>query len=98
MAQGHPALEPWPRLEDYRAVIASDYKPMVALFGPQAGAIAHLARDGAEATLCGIPRSALSPYEDLDEPLCNQCVDWHWKVIHAQQSPHGGEVRRNRPV
>ena len=67
-------------VSDYRSVIGRDYRPVVANFGPQAGALAHLVREGAEASLCGIPKSALAPYEDLDEPICASCIAWHSKL------------------
>ena len=67
-------------LIDYRTVLGPQYRPVVANVGPQAGAIAHLVRLGAEASLCGIPVSALGDYEDLDEPICPRCIAWHLKL------------------
>ncbi|HEY0830020.1 MAG TPA: hypothetical protein VGE99_02680, partial [Candidatus Dormibacteraeota bacterium] len=46
-----------------------------------AGAVAerdsvlHLVREDAEASLCGIPRSALDD-PVLDQLVCSDCVDW----------------------
>jgi hypothetical protein len=62
--------------DDLRAVIADDYRTVIARVGPQAGSIAHLLHEGAEATLCGVPRAILAPYEDLDEPICSRCIEW----------------------
>lgn len=38
------------------------------------GDVRHLVRDGAESSLCGVPRAALDPRDDGD--LCPNCVDW----------------------
>lgn len=61
---------------DVRAVLTGEYRTVVAEVGPQAGAIAHIVREGAEAALCGLPRATLGSYEDLDEPVCSSCVTW----------------------
>ena len=63
-------------MEDIRAVLSGDYRTVVAEVGPQAGALAHIVRTGAEAALCGFPRAALASYEDVDEPVCGACVAW----------------------
>jgi hypothetical protein len=62
---------------DYRTILTDDYRTVVSRVGFQAGALAHVIHDGADESLCGIPRSALSPYEDLDEPVCPKCIEWH---------------------
>lgn len=37
----------------------------------------HLVRDGAEASLCGIPVPALSPRGRFDNAVvCRDCIDW----------------------
>lgn len=69
--------------DDYRTVIADDYRTVIARVGPQAGSVAHLLREGAEATLCGVPQSILQPYEDLDEPMCLRCIDWLSKLQNS---------------
>ena len=63
-------------MEDIRARLTHDYLTVVTRVGPQAGALAHIIRTGAEAALCGFPRAALGSYEDLDEPVCSSCVTW----------------------
>lgn len=40
------------------------------------GAVLHLVRDGAEASLCGLPRSSLGPSEDCPQVVCGSCIDW----------------------
>ncbi len=65
---------------DYRTVLTSDYITVISRVGFQAGAIAHLLRDGAEATLCGIQRSVLADFEDLDEPVCHRCIGEHARL------------------
>lgn len=66
---------------DHRSVMGDDYRSVIARVGPQAGAIAHLVRQGAEASLCGLPRNALGDYEDVDEPICPRCVEWLERVL-----------------
>jgi hypothetical protein len=63
-----------------RSLVPSAYLTVIARVGPQAGAVAHLIHEGAEATLCGIARSSLAHFEDLDEPICFRCVEWMMKV------------------
>ena len=65
---------------DYRTVLGDEYRTVVSRVGFQAGAVAHVVRDGSEASLCGIPRSALAAFEDLDEPVCLKCIEWHAKL------------------
>jgi len=37
----------------------------------------HLVREDAEASLCGLPRAAMSSTGDLDETtVCRKCIDW----------------------
>ena len=41
------------------------------------GLLVHLVREDAEASLCGLPRSSLSPSGTLDKAqVCRNCVDW----------------------
>ena len=68
-------------MEDIRALLNDEYRTVVARVGPQAGALAHIVRAGAEAALCGVPRAALGLYHDLDEPVCNSCVAWYSKLM-----------------
>ncbi|HYM97884.1 MAG TPA: hypothetical protein VET26_11320 [Candidatus Sulfotelmatobacter sp.] len=75
-------------LEDLRAIITDDYRAVIARVGPQAGSIAHLLHRGAEATLCGVPKSSLATFEDLDEPICPRCIEW----LHRQ--PRSGWSRQ----
>ncbi len=63
-------------MDDVRALLSGDYRTVVAEVGPQAGALAHIVRTGAEAALCGFPSSALASCEDVDEPVCGACVTW----------------------
>jgi hypothetical protein len=65
---------------DYRTVLGDEYRTVVSRVGFQAGAVAHVVRDGSEASLCGIPRSALTAFEDLDEPVCLKCIEWHARL------------------
>ena len=84
-------------LDDYRTVIGPEFRTVVADFGPQAGVLAHLVRSGAEASLCGIPRSSLGDYEDLDEPVCASCIAWHARMLTVGKSTSQQPVRPTRP-
>ena len=44
--------------------------------GPVGPAPLHLIRDDAEASLCGIPRVALSAGSGLDDVVCADCLTW----------------------
>jgi hypothetical protein len=72
-----PRLVRW---NDYRTVLSDDYRTVISRVGLQAGAISHIVRDGAEATLCGIGRSVLADFEDLDEPVCPKCIEEHARL------------------
>ena len=67
-------------MDDIRALLNGDYRTVVAEVGPQAGALAHIVRTGAEAALCGVPAAALGSYEDVDEPVCGACVGWYARL------------------
>jgi hypothetical protein len=45
--------------------------------------VLHLVRDGAEASLCGLPRSALGPGSDATELVCEDCIEWLPKRMDA---------------
>ena len=66
-----------PRWNDYRTVLTVEYGTVISRVGFQAGAIAHVVRDGADASLCGVPLSQLGVFEDLDEPVCQKCIAEH---------------------
>jgi len=68
------------RWNDYRTVLSDDYRTVISRVGFQAGAIAHILRDGADATLCGIQRSVLVDFEDVDEPVCLKCIEEHARL------------------
>jgi len=53
------------------------YKAMVKRSGGPSGGAAqiHVISDGAEASLCGVPRSSLGPIGTMDDVLCQGCVD-----------------------
>jgi hypothetical protein len=38
--------------------------------------VLHLVRDDAEASLCGIPESALGPGSVTDQRVCSECIEW----------------------
>ncbi len=65
---------------DIRALLTGEYRTVAAEVGPQAGALAHIVRTGAEAALCGVPRAELGPCEDVDEPVCTSCVAWYSRL------------------
>ena len=75
------------RWNDYRTVLGEDYRTVICLVGFQAGSIAHILRDGAQATLCGIQRPLLARFEDLDEPVCPKCIAQHARI--EVESPTG---------
>ena len=53
-----------------------DYRVLVVRTGRESLADRlHLVREDAEATLCGIPRSALGPGQG-GELVCPDCIDW----------------------
>jgi len=52
--------------------------------------VLHLVREDAEASLCGIPRSALLDPE-LDQLVCADCIDW----LHKRRMVSG---RFSRPT
>ncbi|HSS61374.1 MAG TPA: hypothetical protein VLK30_07955 [Candidatus Limnocylindrales bacterium] len=47
----------------------------------------HLARDDAEASLCGIPHTALGPGRLQDDFVCLDCIDWlvRRRMVSGQQ-------------
>jgi len=45
--------------------------------------VLHLVRDGSEASLCGLPRSALGPGSDTTELVCETCIEWLPKRMDA---------------
>jgi hypothetical protein len=47
--------------------------------GPSSGALLHLIREDAEASLCGIPRPSLGTGGSLDEVVCADCLVWFEK-------------------
>jgi hypothetical protein len=61
-----------PPTPSYRALIKRSANP-------SAGALLHLIRDYAEASLCGIPRPSLGPGGSFDELVCAECLDWFEK-------------------
>jgi len=55
---------------------AHDYRAFsLRLTSLEADSVVHLVREDAEASLCGIPRSALGPAL-IDEYVCSKCVEW----------------------
>lgn len=44
--------------------------------GEGTGALLHLIRDDAEASLCAIPRSSLTGAGSLDQLVCAACLEW----------------------
>jgi hypothetical protein len=49
----------------------------LALLGSDRDAVLHLVREDAEASLCGAPRSTLSPRGHIDGVMvCRDCIDW----------------------
>ena len=42
----------------------------------KSGSALHLVREDAEASLCGIPRTALGAGGLADEFVCVDCIDW----------------------
>ena len=49
----------------------------IAALGHQTACLVHLVREDAEATLCGLPRSALSTEGRIDNTtVCRECIDW----------------------
>jgi hypothetical protein len=43
----------------------------------QSGVEVHLVREGAEASLCGLPRASLSSTALIENvQVCRDCVDW----------------------
>jgi hypothetical protein len=55
---------------------AHDYRAFSVRLTPlKADSLVHLVREDAEASLCGIPRSALGPAL-VDEYVCSECVEW----------------------
>jgi hypothetical protein len=57
-------------------VAARDYRALVVRTGEEGLAdLAHLVREDAEASLCGMPRSALGPGAG-GELVCPDCIDW----------------------
>jgi len=69
-----------PRWNDYRTVLTDEFRTVISTVGFQAGALAHIVRDGAVAALCGVPLSQLGNYEDLDEPICQECIREHARL------------------
>ena len=68
------------RWNDYRTVLGDEYRTVISRVGYQAGALAHIVRDGAGASLCGVPLSHLGTFEDLDEPVCAKCIGQHARL------------------
>jgi hypothetical protein len=54
--------------------------------GPTGGSPIHLVRDGAEASLCGLPRVTLGPVGTMDELMCPACIEWLPKRMAATSS------------
>src|SRR5579864_1031059 len=54
-----------------------DYRALVLRAGGRdGGSVLHLVREDAEASLCGIPRSALGPGHEADDLVCPDCIEW----------------------
>ena len=53
----------------YRALI-------VRAANPPGGSVLHLVRDGAEASLCGLPLATLGTGESEGGRVCPECIDW----------------------
>ncbi|HEX2646876.1 MAG TPA: hypothetical protein VHO95_06585 [Candidatus Dormibacteraeota bacterium] len=51
--------------------------------GPDKGWLLHLIKDGAEASLCGLPRSSLGIANMSGERVCPDCLEWLPKRIAA---------------
>ena len=61
----------------YHDAMAPTYLAMVKrLSGPDGGAPIHLVREGSEASLCGLPTSALSNLGPFDVMVCAGCIEW----------------------
>ena len=54
--------------------------------------VLHLVRNGSEASLCGLPRSALGPGSDMTELVCETCIEWLPKRMDASL-----KLRKVRP-
>lgn len=52
-----------------------DYILVTRSGGPSAGSL-HLFREGAEASLCGIPYLRLTGEGVFDEFVCRDCTEW----------------------
>jgi hypothetical protein len=65
-----------------------DYRVFAYRTGSSSGSFVHLVRGEAEATLCGIPRVALSA-RLLNEPVCSECIEWI-----RRRAPMSGQYRR----
>jgi len=53
----------------------------------------HLVREDAEASLCGIPRSALGPGAASGELVCPDCIEWLPKRTYFS-----GIFQRPKPI
>ena len=54
--------------------------------------VLHLVREGAEASLCGLPRATLGPGSLNIEQVCETCIDWLPRRMEAS-----GKFPRVRP-
>ncbi len=60
--------------------VASNYRALIMRSsGPSGGTLLHVIRENAEASLCGIPRAALTGSGLFDELLCADCLEWFEK-------------------
>ena len=69
---------PW---NDYRTVLTVEFRTLISRVGFQAFAVDPIVREGADASLCGVPLSHLGTFEDLDEPVCQKCIAEHAKLV-----------------
>jgi len=67
---------------------ARDYRVFsLRITALKADSLVHLVREDAEASLCGIPRSALGAAL-VDERVCPECVEWlaRRRLVSGEQS------------
>ena len=60
------------------------YRALAARAGaPDNGWLLHLIKDGAEASLCGLPRVSLGAGNAAGDRVCADCLEWYPKRIAA---------------